>query len=150
LNHIAASLARIGEQFNDVVTESANETAMYKARVAELEARSSLEGSQSTRSSLQSNVEHKLNLVRRTMFGLLQELGVNQSCSIHAWQSFPNARFPSQSPKGRYQRLAILPDHASPLPRGICICRLRDDLTEHSIHLGQACIETSTKAGKCQ
>jgi len=75
LNHIAARLARIGEQFNDVVMESANETAMYKARVAELEARSRLEDGQSSRSSLQSNAEHKLNIVRRTMFSLLQELG---------------------------------------------------------------------------
>lgn len=51
---------------------------MWKARVAELEARPSVEDHQVARSSRQSNAERKLKLVRRAMLGLLEELGVKQ------------------------------------------------------------------------
>lgn len=49
---------------------------MWKARVAELEARPSVEDHQIARSNRQSNAERKLKLVRRAMLGLLEELGV--------------------------------------------------------------------------
>ena len=73
---IAARLARIGEEFNDVVAESTNDAAKWKARVAELEARPSVDSHQIARSSRQSNAERKMRLVRRTMLALLEELGV--------------------------------------------------------------------------
>lgn len=73
---IAARLALIGEEVSDVVVDSTNEATMWKARVAELEARPSVEDHQVARSSRQSNAERKLKLVRRAMLGLLEELGV--------------------------------------------------------------------------
>jgi len=72
---VAARLARIGEEFSDVVVESANEAAMWRARVAELEARPSVEDHQTSRSNRQSNAERKMKLVRRAMLALLEELG---------------------------------------------------------------------------
>ncbi|KAG8218653.1 hypothetical protein J3R82DRAFT_4318 [Butyriboletus roseoflavus] len=72
---IAARLAHIGEEFSDVVIESTNEATTWKARVAELEARPSVEDHQIVRSSRQSNAERKLKLVRRAVLGLLEELG---------------------------------------------------------------------------
>lgn len=73
---IAARLARIGEDFNDAIVESANEASMWKARVAEFEARAATQDSQPARNNKQSDAEHKLRLVRRVMLGLLDELGV--------------------------------------------------------------------------
>ncbi|KAG9317475.1 hypothetical protein JVU11DRAFT_1677 [Chiua virens] len=73
LAQIAARLARIGEEFNEVVVQSTNETSMWKTRVAELEeTKSSVDDYQMRR---QSNAERKLKLVRRAMQGLLEELG---------------------------------------------------------------------------
>ncbi|KAH0839939.1 hypothetical protein J3R83DRAFT_893 [Lanmaoa asiatica] len=75
LAQIAARLAHIGEEFSDVVVESTNEVTIWKARVAELEAKPSIEDHQVVRSNRQSNAERKLKLVRRAMLGLLEELG---------------------------------------------------------------------------
>lgn len=48
---------------------------MWRARVAELEARPSVEDP-GARNNRQSNAERKLKLVRRALLGLLEELEV--------------------------------------------------------------------------
>lgn len=49
---------------------------MWKARVAELEARPSVQDHHIVRNNRQSDAERKLKLIRRAMLGLLEELGV--------------------------------------------------------------------------
>lgn len=79
---IAARLARIGEELNDVVVESTNEASTWKARVAELEVKPGAQDHQTVRNTKQSDAERKLELIRRAMLRLLEDLGVRSQNTI--------------------------------------------------------------------
>ncbi|KAI6003701.1 hypothetical protein EDD15DRAFT_2359991 [Pisolithus albus] len=69
LSRVVQTLVRIGEQLNQALLDSTNETALYKSRVAELERRNN-----ENRSAVDDAVFQKLKRVKRVLRDLIEEL----------------------------------------------------------------------------
>lgn len=69
LSRVVQTLARIGEQFNQALLDSTDETTLYKSRVAELERRNN-----ENRSAVDDAVIQKLKRVKRVLRDLMEEL----------------------------------------------------------------------------
>ncbi|KAI6047465.1 hypothetical protein EDC04DRAFT_3136097 [Pisolithus marmoratus] len=69
LSRVVQTLMRIGEQFNQALVDSTNETALYKNRVAELERRNN-----ENRSTVNGAAVQKLKRMKRVLRDLIEDL----------------------------------------------------------------------------
>ena len=101
------TLVRIGDEFNQAIADSANDTAMCRSRIAELERRN-----RETCTTENETAHQKLSRVKRVMGALLEEIG--------GW--YPDNPDPDRSPRWEIPQLRALGSPPPPSASALLGC----------------------------